>query len=137
MSVDRGVGLYIVFLMIRRPPVSTPTYTLSPTRRSSDLCSYFEKEREIYDRSTGRIGCFPNARRIGRTHRAADVPARRRGRQGRRGRDQGCRRRGAVNPQQNRTNRSEEHTSELQSLMRISYAVFCLKTQKSTTQTIQ
>src|SRR3546814_5565076 len=27
-------------------------------------------------------------------------------------------------------NRSEEHTSELQSLMRISYAVFCLKTKK-------
>src|SRR3546814_5379297 len=29
--------------------------------------------------------------------------------------------------------RSEEHTSELQSLMRISYAVFCLKTKKHTT----
>src|SRR3546814_7043895 len=29
--------------------------------------------------------------------------------------------------------RSEEHTSELQSLMRNSYAVFCLKKQKSTT----
>src|SRR3546814_1645242 len=28
------------------------------------------------------------------------------------------------------TVRSEEHTSELQSLMRISYAVFCLKTKK-------
>src|SRR3546814_4100645 len=28
--------------------------------------------------------------------------------------------------------RSEEHTSELQSLMRISYAVFCLKKKKST-----
>src|SRR3546814_10916629 len=28
--------------------------------------------------------------------------------------------------------RSEEHTSELQSLMRISYAVFCSKTKKST-----
>src|SRR3546814_9354928 len=28
--------------------------------------------------------------------------------------------------------RSEEHTSELQSLMRISYAVFCLKNKKST-----
>src|SRR3546814_4004805 len=28
------------------------------------------------------------------------------------------------------TNRSEEHTSELQSLMRISYAVFCLKKKK-------
>src|SRR3546814_977312 len=30
--------------------------------------------------------------------------------------------------------RSEEHTSELQSLMRISYAVFCLKKKKITTQ---
>src|SRR3546814_2848764 len=29
-----------------------------------------------------------------------------------------------------RDHRSEEHTSELQSLMRISYAVFCLKKQK-------
>src|SRR3546814_5543725 len=32
--------------------------------------------------------------------------------------------------------RSEEHTSELQSLMRISYAVFCLKTQKKNPNTI-
>src|SRR3546814_2426119 len=32
--------------------------------------------------------------------------------------------------------RSEEHTSELQSLMRISYAVFCLKKKKNTTQRI-
>src|SRR3546814_947077 len=31
--------------------------------------------------------------------------------------------------------RSEEHTSELQSLMRISYAVFCLKKQNKTTTT--
>src|SRR3546814_14836490 len=30
-----------------------------------------------------------------------------------------------------RHSRSEEHTSELQSLMRISYAVFCLKKKKS------
>src|SRR3546814_9814126 len=30
--------------------------------------------------------------------------------------------------------RSEEHTSELQSLMRISYAVFCLKKKKNKTQ---
>src|SRR3546814_10264126 len=30
--------------------------------------------------------------------------------------------------------RSEEHTSELQSLMRISYAVFCLKKKKQTTR---
>src|SRR3546814_12471541 len=35
------------------------------------------------------------------------------------------------------SSRSEEHTSELQSLMRISYAVFCLKKKtKSTTQHI-
>src|SRR3546814_1494234 len=33
-----------------------------------------------------------------------------------------------------RSGRSEEHTSELQSLMRISYAVFCLK-KKKTNQT--
>src|SRR3546814_2051910 len=32
------------------------------------------------------------------------------------------------------TYRSEEHTSELQSLMRISYAVFCLKTKTSRTK---
>src|SRR3546814_1841122 len=32
--------------------------------------------------------------------------------------------------------RSEEHTSELQSLMRISYAVFCLKKKKIQTNTI-
>src|SRR3546814_6540050 len=31
---------------------------------------------------------------------------------------------------QRRRSRSEEHTSELQSLMRISYAVFCLKKKK-------
>src|SRR3546814_2469796 len=37
----------------------------------------------------------------------------------------------------NRTIRSEEHTSELQSLMRISYAVFCLKKKtKSNKHTI-
>src|SRR3546814_7665119 len=35
-----------------------------------------------------------------------------------------------------RNSRSEEHTSELQSLMRISYAVFCLKKKKNTKSTI-
>src|SRR3546814_6793841 len=37
----------------------------------------------------------------------------------------------AVRPSM-RAGRSEEHTSELQSLMRISYAVFCLKKKKRT-----
>src|SRR3546814_2444176 len=45
----------------------------------------------------------------------------------------------ALHPGQHRQARSEEHTSELQSLMRISYAVFCLKKkhqqQKSRSQT--
>src|SRR3546814_4644110 len=36
-------------------------------------------------------------------------------------------------PSSVRLNRSEEHTSELQSLMRISYAVFCLKKKKINT----
>src|SRR3546814_7024010 len=41
----------------------------------------------------------------------------------------------AENPDSATETRSEEHTSELQSLMRISYAVFCLK-QKQTKTTI-
>src|SRR3546814_2922952 len=36
-------------------------------------------------------------------------------------------RRARAQPLEGRSLRSEEHTSELQSLMRISYAVFCLK----------
>src|SRR3546814_9831861 len=36
-----------------------------------------------------------------------------------------------------RTIKSEEHTSELQSLMRISYAVFCLKKKKKATKSIR
>src|SRR3546814_7645723 len=35
------------------------------------------------------------------------------------------------------TIRSEEHTSELQSLMRISYAVFCLKNKNATTTNVR
>src|SRR3546814_1621367 len=41
-----------------------------------------------------------------------------------------CRSRRHIHPV---SHRSEEHTSELQSLMRISYAVFCLKKKKHTT----
>src|SRR3546814_5003985 len=39
---------------------------------------------------------------------------------------------GSVEPRGAAVGRSEEHTSELQSLMRTSYAVFCLKKQKNT-----
>src|SRR3546814_9836055 len=38
----------------------------------------------------------------------------------------------AVLTREGKATRSEEHTSELQSLMRISYAVFCLKKKKTT-----
>src|SRR3546814_6100766 len=42
----------------------------------------------------------------------------------------------AADRRQNKVpDRSEEHTSELQSLMRISYAVFCLKKKKQTKKT--
>src|SRR3546814_3930128 len=37
-------------------------------------------------------------------------------------------------PVRKRVSRSEEHTSELQSLMRISYAVFCLQKKKKNNQ---
>src|SRR3546814_4268421 len=39
-----------------------------------------------------------------------------------------------VSRAERKVNRSEEHTSELQSLMRISYAVFCLKKKKKNTK---
>src|SRR3546814_9119385 len=42
---------------------------------------------------------------------------------------------GATPHSSQNTPRSEEHTSELQSLMRNSYAVFCLKKQKKNTST--
>src|SRR3546814_1217528 len=41
-----------------------------------------------------------------------------------------------IEGQSNMAARSEEHTSELQSLMRISYAVFCLKKKTKTTYII-
>src|SRR3546814_5010731 len=62
-------------------------------------------------------------------HTRCDASSREAGGVGRQGRDQGrFSRAGAPN------RRSEEHTSELQSLMRISYAVFCLKKKNTHTQ---
>src|SRR3546814_7382545 len=110
----------IFFLMIRRPPVSTRTDTLFPYttlfRSQAGLASGHvqgaldQEESRDRRRRSGR----PRLRRHSRAQR----------RQG-----------GRVRSQQ-RNRRSEEHTSELQSLMRISYAVFCLKkkTTRTTTQ---
>src|SRR3546814_3664098 len=87
--------------MIRRPPRSTRTDTLFP------YTTLF--------RSHPPQKCH-RCRRKRRGRAAVD---RRRPAAGRR-----------AAPRAGRLRRSEEHTSELQSLMRISYAVFCLKKKK-------
>src|SRR3546814_2146331 len=56
---------------------------------------------------------------------------------GRERRRSGCRRLGGGRRGWQLDHRSEEHTSELQSLMRISYAVFCLKKKKTRPQTLK
>src|SRR3546814_5077503 len=96
--------------MTRRPPRSTPTDTLFP---------YTTLFRSVRTRARGAVLCqLQPVGRISRFHRTGAAfglcPARRAARVDGRGRDA-------------RAGRSEEHTSELQSLMRISYAVFCLK----------
>src|SRR3546814_3516054 len=89
--------------MIRRPPRSTRTDTLFP---------YTTLFRSVVWLSHGArlprtdLGVFTRRSVFQRTRRAARPD--------------------------HRTARSEEHTSELQSLMRISYAVFCLKKKKHT-----
>src|SRR3546814_4126147 len=100
------------FLMIRRPPRSTRTDTLFP------YTTLFRSMAQGVRRGTLRIylGAAPG---VGKTFAMLN--------EGQRRRDRGT---DVV------VGRSEEHTSELQSLMRISYAVFCLKkkTKQSTQQ---
>src|SRR3546814_1774220 len=86
-----------------------------PTRRSSDLDHQSAADPRVAELLGLGVG---NARRTARGAVAAD-PAD----------DPAVDR----NPRSRRFSvraRSEEHTSELQSLMRISYAVFCLKKKK-------
>src|SRR3546814_2829038 len=100
--------------MIRRPPRSTRTDTLFP------YTTLFRSQRE---RSVHREG-----RWCSRTMRP--LPKRSWERRGRLPRGAAHRKR-HTSPR--RDPRSEEHTSELQSLMRISYAVFCLKKKTNNT----
>src|SRR3546814_7170462 len=102
--------------MIRRPPRSTRTDTLFP---------YTTLFRSLRLLRRGRLSRHPcRDPRLGDRHgRCRDhwlLPA------GSGGADRGAAADRAV--------RSEEHTSELQSLMRISYAVFCLKKKKKQTK---
>src|SRR3546814_7127257 len=101
--------------MIRRPPRYTRTDNLcpyTPLFRSLRLQRLFQLHRK------GRIGRQVIARR----QAVAE------GQQADRGRL--CRDSPQRRQQRDQDHRSEEHTSELQSLMRISYAVFCLKKKK-------
>src|SRR3546814_10222425 len=98
--------------MIRLPPRSTRTDTLFP------YTTLFRS----YLSDTGRFGI--QQRTGGRRDERRGSPCDREG-------DRKVVER--VRPRQHqRIERSEEHTSELQSLMRISYAVFCLKNKKKT-----
>src|SRR3546814_3889116 len=95
--------------MIRRPPRSTRTDTLFPYTTLFRSLSH-RRERDLRDE--------PHRGDDAQDSRAA--PCRLAGEHRHGGfRCHGC----GV--------RSEEHTSELQSLMRISYAVFCLKKKKN------
>src|SRR3546814_5472181 len=97
--------------MIRRPPRSTRTDTLFP---------YTTLFRSVLDRPAHLPADFPG--RAPGAHAGAD-------------RGQAARGRDCLSPDRLAGLRSEEHTSELQSLMRISYAVFCLKKKRSTSHT--
>src|SRR3546814_9108304 len=98
--------------MIRPPPRSTRTDTLFP---------YTTLFRSNDDRSIGAVRSDPGPCRRREFPRLLHSPSRRQALVAKGGGHQRCHDRSRA------LGRSEEHTSELQSLMRISYAVFCLK----------
>src|SRR3546814_8140475 len=104
--------------MIRRPPRATRTDTLFPYTtlfRSEGEGRQRQPRPATGERAFGLAG--PDDKRAAGRPAAPDRP-------GIYGQCLFQRRRADAN-------RSEEHTSELQSLMRISYAVFCLKKKKT------
>src|SRR3546814_9283913 len=122
---------FFFFLMIRRPPRSTRTDTLFPYRT---LCrSRAQGDRGVRGESrggravAGRKDARPASSEAGEA--AAGPLKRREPLCPAIGFPSGAQPMEIVHACQIRlaTKRSEEHTSELQSLMRISYAVFCLK----------
>src|SRR3546814_1975776 len=96
--------------MKRRPPRSTRTDTLFPyTTLFRSLL--VKVQGYSVDEASGQIGLSPSAVKMN-IHR-------------------GLARLTAIIEKTPDVERSEEHTSELQSLMRISYAVFCLKKKRN------
>src|SRR3546814_3161273 len=118
------VLLCFFFLMIRRPPRSTRTDTLCPytTLFRSPRRAGRRRPRRQEGERTG-----PEAQALGQDLAGAGFAGRHR--LSGKGRPPVASRRRGLQPGRLR---SEEHTSELQSLMRISYAVFCLKKKKTT-----
>src|SRR3546814_10024510 len=110
--------------MIRRPPRSTRTDTLFPyttlfrSKEPSSEC-FMVAQPSPYLVASAAIRCSRSLSGVAaRKARPAAVVAR-----------------GRRTPASIRSvERSEEHTSELQSLMRISYAVFCLKKKNKNTE---
>src|SRR3546814_2832712 len=91
------------FLMIRRPPRSTRTDTLFP------YTTLFRSKERRADRSANRLDVSAPFENSVPSSPPSRKPA------------------SSVKTTPGLSVRSEEHTSELQSLMRSSYAVFCLK----------
>src|SRR3546814_6577709 len=138
------LGMWFFFVMIRRPPRSTRTDTLFPyTTLFRSLADRVHRSHRptgnSHDLTTSPRGHDPRTHsgRAGqtggpplptiRTHSEItriDHPETRPV-------DQGSGRVGQLTAE-HCSERSEEHTSELQSLMRISYAVFCLKKKNNT-----
>src|SRR3546814_7448970 len=116
MGVD-SVGDHIVFLvvMIRRPPRSTRTDTLFPY---TTLIRSLPSNRPVTAKFL-KSNCWMNCAASSPSTLSVKILS------------DGFEKSSKVGSS---TSRSEEHTSELQSLMRISYAVFCLK-KKHTTHT--
>src|SRR3546814_9148214 len=124
------MSLFVFFLMIRRPPRSTRTDTLFPytTLFRSSLgrrhCRSSPARgppppRSWPDWRTGSPDRDCPAARRDRRHAHAPTPDR--------WSSPDPAQRSRFPPSLRDAGRSEEHTSELQSLMRISYAVLCLK----------
>src|SRR3546814_4121866 len=109
--------------MIRRPPRSTRTDTLFPYttlfRSDVELAAAPGLGNDDLHRTIDDLAIHGAASAVAYARTAEHGSGHRRRRHG----DQAARR------------RSEEHTSELQSLMRISYAVFCLKKKNKTQHT--
>src|SRR3546814_4987792 len=131
-------------LMIRRPPRSTRTDTLlpDPTLFRSHIRRGFRSAARGDDEPAaiasarglrgGIIGGFRCGGRIRRDRQSQ-------GKREKAGRNAPADRRTAIlwASKNHYAARSEEHTSELQSLMRRSYAVFCLKKKKPTSKTTE